>query len=81
MDPSARKLQEPRIKQKKSKKINRTGQLCTPLATNYISPPAIDPLTPDQFNAENPKSPKQTFDLYHVTISCRAPYARRIRKS
>ena len=30
-------------------------------------------LTPDQSIAENPKSSKQTFDLYHVTITYSCP--------
>ena len=29
----------------------------------------INKLTRDQFNAENPKLSKQTFDFYHVTIT------------
>ena len=49
----------------KYKKINRTVKLCT-LATNDLI------LTPDHYNAENPKLSKQTLkvNLYHITITC-----------
>ena len=51
--PSVRKMQEPRNKQNQIKGTELSYYV------HHIKLTCHSPLTPDQYNAENPKSPKQ----------------------
>ena len=66
--PAPKNCKNQATNRKKSKKINITLKLCTRATNNLIFDLPLT-LTPDQLIAENLKSSKQTFDLYHVTIT------------